>query len=189
MTAPTKRKEAPAEHLKRALGLCVRAVAGDGDVQVAFGPGRPEVDGKTVMLPEPSRVPSAREIAVERGWADSLALSIACHDQRVHRKLAPPSGPARTVFESVERARIEAIGANRMSGMADNLAAKTEHLFAHGRFSGVLTREASLDTTSQAFRASLRMPCEPSAPPADPAERARRPRGPARHSARLRRGR
>ncbi|MEQ1712527.1 MAG: cobaltochelatase subunit CobT [Hyphomicrobium sp.] len=146
MTAPSKRKEAPAEHLKRALGLCVRAIAGDGEVQVAFGPGRPEVDGKTVTLPEPSRVPSAREIAVERGWADSLALSLACHDDKVHRRLAPPAGPARAVFEAVERARVEAIGANRMSGMADNLAAKTEHIYAHGRFSGVLTREeAPLD--------------------------------------------
>ncbi len=32
--------------------------------------------------------------------------------------------PRATVFEAVERARVEAVGANRMSGMADNLAAK-----------------------------------------------------------------
>jgi cobaltochelatase CobT len=138
---PSKRKEAPSEPLKRAIGICVRAVAGDGDVQVAFGPGRPELEGKSVLLPEPSRVPSAKEIAVERGWADSMALALACHDTRIHRRLAPQAGQARAVFEAVEQARVEAIGANRMAGMADNLAAKTEHQFAHGRFAGVLTRE------------------------------------------------
>ena len=67
---PTKRKETPSEPFKRALGLTVRAIAGDEQVQVAYGPGRPELEGKTVSLPEPSRVPNAREIAVIRGWAD-----------------------------------------------------------------------------------------------------------------------
>ena len=147
MTSPPgKRRDAPSEPLKRALGICVRAIAGDGEVQVTFGPGRPELEGKSVLLPEPSRVPSAKEIAVERGWADSMALAIACHDQKLHRRLAPHSGDARAVFEAVERARVESIGANRMAGMADNLAAKTEHHYAHGRYAGVLTREeAPLD--------------------------------------------
>ncbi len=141
MSPPLKRREAPSEPLKRAIGLCVRAVAGDGEVQVAYGPGKPELDGKSVLLPEPSRVPSPREIAVVRGWADSLALTAACHDGRVHRKLAPPAGQARAVFEAVERARVEALGANRMAGMAENLNAKTEDQFSHGRFAHVTKRE------------------------------------------------
>jgi cobaltochelatase CobT len=87
-----------------------------------------------------------REIAVVRGWADSLALTLACHDAKLHRKLAPQSGDARAVFEAVERARVEAIGANRMDGMAGNLAAKCEDYFAHGRFANVSSREdAPLD--------------------------------------------
>ena len=71
MTASSKAKVAPAESFKRALGLCVRAIAGDEEVQVGFGPGRPELDGKSVSLPEPSRVPSRREISVIRGWAEA----------------------------------------------------------------------------------------------------------------------
>ena len=95
MTTSPKRKEAPAEPFKRALGVCVRAIAGDGEVQVAFTPGRPEIEGHHIQLPEPSRVPSQREIAVIRGWADSLALTAACHDQKIHKRLAPPAGSAR----------------------------------------------------------------------------------------------
>jgi cobaltochelatase CobT len=146
MAASQKSKIAPAEPFKRALGLCVRAIAGDEEVQVGFGPGRPELEGKTVSLPEPSRVPSQREISVIRGWADSLALTAACHDTKVHTRLAPQSGPAREVFEAVERARVEALGANRMSGMARNLTAKIEDHFAHGRFAQITQRDdAPLD--------------------------------------------
>ncbi|MFA5952089.1 MAG: cobaltochelatase subunit CobT [Hyphomicrobium sp.] len=141
MTQPPKRKEAPAEPFKRVLGLAVRAIAGDHELDVGFGPAKPAIDGKHVRLPEPSRVPSAAEIAIIRGWADSLALTAACHDEKVHRKLAPASGSAREVFEAVERARVEALGSNRMSGMADNLAAKCEDEYAHGRFQDIKTRD------------------------------------------------
>jgi len=146
MSLSPKRKESPSEPFKRVLGLAVRAIAGDHEVEVAFGPGKPELEGRQVRLPEPSRVPSAREIAVIRGWADSLALTAACHDERLHKRLAPGGGSARDVFEAVERARIEAVGANRMAGMADNLNAKCEDQFAHGRFARVTERaEAPLD--------------------------------------------
>jgi cobaltochelatase CobT len=140
MAAGPNRKESPAEPFKRVLGLCVRAVAGDGEIQVSYGPGRPELDGKAVQLPEPSRVPSQREVAVIRGWADSLALTAACHDAKLHARLAPKSGPAKAVFESVERARIEALGANRMPGMAANLAARVEDQYGHGRYAEITER-------------------------------------------------
>src|SRR5689334_6110808 len=140
MAAGPHRKESPAEPFKRVLGLAVRAIAGDGEVQVTFAPGKPEIDGKLVQLPEPSRVPSAKEVAVVRGWADSLALTAACHDPRLHARLAPKSGPARAVFEAVERARIEALGSNRMSGMAQNLTARVEDQYGHGRYAEITER-------------------------------------------------
>ena len=85
MTTLPKRKESPSEPLKRVLGLTVRAVAGDDNVNVDFAPGKPAIEGRHVQLPEPARVPSTREIAVVRGWADSLALTLACHDEKLHR--------------------------------------------------------------------------------------------------------
>src|SRR5882757_668237 len=140
MAASPTRKEAPAEPFKRVLGLCVRAIAGDGEVQVSYAPGKPEIDGKLVQLPEPSRVPSRKEVAVIRGWADSLALTAACHDVKLHARLAPKAGPARAVFEAVERARIEALGANRMPGMAANLTARVEDQYGHGRYAEITER-------------------------------------------------
>ncbi|MFM9847620.1 MAG: cobaltochelatase subunit CobT [Hyphomicrobiaceae bacterium] len=138
--AGTKKKEAPSEPFKRALGLAVRAIAGDDQVQVNYAPGKPELDGKNVQLPEPSRVPTVKEIAVIRGWADSFALTAAVHDTKLHNRLAPEAGPARVVFEAVERARVEALGANRMPGMANNLTAKVEDQYGHGRFADVTDR-------------------------------------------------
>ncbi len=145
MTTP-KRREAPSEPLKRVLAPAFRAIAGDHEIEVSFGPGKPEVAGQSVQLPEPPRAPSARDIAVVRGWADSVALNIGCHDAKVHRRLAPPPGPARDVFEAAERARVEAVGATRMPGMASNLTARLEDYYAHGRFAAVADRsEAPLE--------------------------------------------
>ena len=137
----SNRKEAAAEPFKRALASTVRAIAGDGEIEVAYSAGRPALAGKAVQLPEPSRVPTQREIAVARGWADSLALTAACHDEKVHNRLAPSAGPARDVFEAIERARVESIGSNRMPGMADNITAKIEDHFSHGRFIDVTAHE------------------------------------------------
>ena len=75
-----------------------------------------------------------------RGWADSLALTAACHDAKLHARLAPKSGPARAVFEAVERARVEALGANRMPGMASNLTARVEDQYGHGRYAEITER-------------------------------------------------
>ncbi|MDX2157034.1 MAG: cobaltochelatase subunit CobT [Hyphomicrobiaceae bacterium] len=140
-TPPKKNKESPAEPFKRVLGLASRAIAGDSEMQVSFAPGKPELDGKHLQLPEPSRVPSAKEIAVIRGWADSLSLTAARHDKKLHNRLAPSAGPARSVFEAAERARVESIGAMRMPGMASNLTAKLEDQYAHGRFADVTERQ------------------------------------------------
>ena len=140
------RKESPAEPFKRVLGLAVRAIAADDEVQVGYAAGRPQADGKTIHLPEPSRVPTQNEIAVMRGWADSLALTVSCHDDKLHSKLVPGAGQARSVFEAVERARVESLGCNRMPGMAGNITAKIEDQYAHGRFTEVQdTAEAPLE--------------------------------------------
>jgi cobaltochelatase CobT len=139
-TAASKRKEAPSEPFKRALGTAVRAIAAKNDLEVSYAAGQPELSGNSVTLPEPSRVPGKREIAIIRGHADSLALTASCHNPKLHAKLAPPAGPARAVFEAVERARVEAIGSNRMPGMASNITAKVEDHYSHGKYRDVKDR-------------------------------------------------
>ena len=136
----TRRKEAPLDPFKRALTLATRSIAADSTVEVVFSSEPPGLNGKTARLPEPSRIPSKAEIAVIRGHADAAALSVACHDPKLHERLAPPGGEARQVFEAIEQARVEAIGAQRLQGVAANLAARIEQRYERSRFAEVAER-------------------------------------------------
>src|SRR6187402_3367368 len=116
-------KESPAEPFKRAVTGCLRAIARKSDLDVSFAAERPGLVGVKVRLPEPARKLTREEAAIVRGNADSIALKIACHDAAVHRRLLPGGQQARAVFDAVEQARVEAIGARRMLGVKNNLTA------------------------------------------------------------------
>ena len=133
-------KEAPTEPFKRAVGVCVRAIAGRGDIEVAFAAERPGLAANKVRLPEPPRRLNDREAAIVRGHADSIALRLACHDPAVHRKLVPGGQQARAVFEAVEQARVEAIGSRRMGGVKKNLAAMLDDRFHRGKYEEITDR-------------------------------------------------
>ena len=75
-----------------------------------------------------------------RGHADSIALAARLSRPAVHRKLAPGGQQARAVFEAVEQARVEAIGARRMGGVAKNLAAMLDDRFHRGKFDEITDR-------------------------------------------------
>ncbi len=124
MPSSAKKKTDPLSPFKRAISLTARTIAADGAINVAFGPETPGFDGKTIRLPQPSRVLTRKEIAIIRGYADSISLLIAEHDTKLHASLSPPSGDAKAAFDAVERARVEALGALRMRGVAKNLTAK-----------------------------------------------------------------
>ncbi len=146
MPISPKRKDGPSEPFKQALALATRSIAGDDTLQVVYGSDPPGVQAGTARLPEPSRVPTRQEIATIRGHADSAALTLACHDPAIHRKLAPGGGSARAVFEAVERARVESIGAQRMDGMARNIAAKITGQYERTNYDQIADRaEAPLD--------------------------------------------
>jgi cobaltochelatase CobT len=130
----TRRKDAPLDPFKRAVTLTTRSIAADSAMEVVFTSEPPGLTGKTARLPEPSRVPTKSEIAVIRGHADAAALAVACHDPALHEALAPSGGEAREVFEAIEQARVEAIGAVRMQGVAANLAARIEQRYERSRF-------------------------------------------------------
>lgn len=129
------------EPLRRAITGCVRAVAGSPNVEVAFANERPGLVGDRVRLPEISKRPTAQELAVTRGLGDSMALRIACHDQKIHASLAPQGPDARTVFDAVEQARVESIGALRMGGMAANLQSMNAEKYAKANFAGIAKQE------------------------------------------------
>jgi cobaltochelatase CobT len=133
-------KEAPTEPFKRAVTGCLRAIARKRELEVAFAAERPGIVGGKARLPEPPRKLTRHEAAIVRGHADAIALKLACHDPSVHRKLVPGGQQARAVFEAVEQARVEAIGARRMAGVAKNLSAMIDDRFHRGKFEEVSDR-------------------------------------------------
>ncbi len=132
-----KNKESRVDPFKHALKLTTRAIAGNDEIDVSFTNDVPGLYGEKIKLPQPSIKPTAKELAAVRGISDALAMKAACHNAEMHRNLMPKAGPGRAVFDAIEQARVEAIGANRMSGMAENLAAKLEQDYSESRLEKV----------------------------------------------------
>src|ERR671912_2016590 len=129
---PGDKKEAPTEPLKRSIAGCLRAIARKPDLEVTFASDRPILMSDKARLPEPPRKLNRQDVSIVRGHADSMALRLACHDAAVHRRLAPEGQAARAVFDAVEQARVEAIGARRMEGVASNLSAMLDDRYHRG---------------------------------------------------------
>ena len=118
----------------------MRAIAGKPDLEVSFAADRPLLAGLKARLPEPPRKMTATDVAITRGVGDSLALRLACHDPSVHRRNAPQGKNARAVFDAVEQARVEALGALRMTGVAENLSAMLEERYHRGNYHEITDR-------------------------------------------------
>jgi cobaltochelatase CobT len=139
-SAKSPPKESPTEPFKRAVASTLRAIAGKGELEVAFAADRPLLSAERARLPEPPRRPTLRDIAILRGHADAMALRLACHDSGLHKKLCPQSQAARAVFEAVEQARVEAIGSRRMTGVADNLSAMLDERYSRSDYASITER-------------------------------------------------
>jgi cobaltochelatase CobT len=137
---PPGAKDAPTEPLKRSIAGCMRAIAKKPELDVAFAAERPSLTGERARLPEPPRRLTESDVAILRGHADAMALRLACHDVAIHRRLAPDAQAARAVFDAVEQARVEAIGARRMKGTAANLAAMLEDRYHRGNYHEITDR-------------------------------------------------
>jgi cobaltochelatase CobT len=116
-------KESPANEFKRVLTVAMKTIAEDPELSVAFGNENPSLSGNKAKLPQIGTELKAADIAIVRGLSDSFALRIANHSDKVHARYQPEGKNARAVFEAVEQARIEALGANAMPGMKTNLGA------------------------------------------------------------------
>ena len=127
-------RETPAEIFKRSLSQATRALAGaEDELEVTFGAEGPRLSPGKIVLPHPPRTISDADAERIRGQADAMALRLAHHDDRAHAKLRPHSAEARAVFDAVEETRLQALGANAMKGVSNNLtAALTDSLERKG---------------------------------------------------------
>jgi cobaltochelatase CobT len=119
-------REGRAEEFKRVLSTAMKTIADEPELSVSFGNDTPALSGNKAKLPQVTNAISAQEVAITRGLSDSFALRLSNHSDSVHSKYRPEGKNARAVFEAVEQARIEALGANAMPGMAQNLTAVLE---------------------------------------------------------------
>lgn len=115
--------ETPVETFKRALANAARALAEQAELEVTFGSDGPRLSNGVLTLPHPPRDPGAPESATLRGQADRLALRLANHDEGLNARLRPADQTAAEVFDAVEQARVEAVGARALKGVRDNLNA------------------------------------------------------------------
>ena len=146
--------ETPADLCKRTTSAVVRAMAGRADVSVAYASGQAGVRGNTVRLPPPPRQPHMADLAKLRGAADAAGLRLRFHDETVHQTLMPMGHDAKDIYNALAQARVEAIGARIMKGVALNLDASLEARYLAEGYAGMTER--SQVPLSEAVRLVLR---------------------------------
>ncbi|TPW27314.1 cobaltochelatase subunit CobT [Pararhizobium mangrovi] len=129
------------EPFKRALTGCIRSIAGDHELEVAFSNDRPGLSGERARLPDLPKRPTANDLRITRGVGDSMALRKACHDMDVHARLAPEGADARAVYDAIEQARIESIGSRRMAGVAENIGSMLADKYTKANYATIESRE------------------------------------------------
>jgi cobaltochelatase CobT len=118
--------QSPVEIFKHATGAALRAVADTEDLDVGFSNEPPGLSGNRARLPFPSRDLPAEDVAHVRGEADAIALKLRHHDAQTHARNMPGGEVAPVLYEALEQARCEALGARKMPGLKGNLAAMLE---------------------------------------------------------------
>ena len=120
----TKSTDNPAEPFKKALAEATKTMADDPELTVSYSVDPPGVTAETMRLPQVSRRMTREEVLIARGTADAFALRHRYHDIRVANKYAPTGQMARDLYEAMETARCEAVGARDMPGTLGNIDAK-----------------------------------------------------------------
>ncbi|MHA6719674.1 cobaltochelatase subunit CobT [Sphingomonas sp. RS6] len=119
-------QDSPLDRFRDVLAGTARALSGNAELEFGFTADAPFQSGKTIKVPTPSRALPPEQVAEARGFADSFALRMRHHDAAMHNRAAPREAAARAVYDAVETARVEALGARGYAGIADNL----EHALA-----------------------------------------------------------
>jgi cobaltochelatase CobT len=114
----------PADPFKKALAEATKVMADDPELSVSYTVDPSGLSGDAMRLPQVSRRMTRDEVLLARGTADALALKHKYHDLQTHARYVPPGEMARDIYEAMETARCEAMGARDMPGTAGNIDAK-----------------------------------------------------------------
>ena len=139
-------QDSPVEIFKRANAAAFRAISGHPDADLTYGTDSAKgAEGPRVRVPLPSRELPVEEAAYVRGEADAAALKLRLHDAALHARRRPTGDVAPVLYDALEQARVEALGARKMAGVAENLSAALEERYRREGF-GVIedTTEATM---------------------------------------------
>ena len=114
----------PADPFKRALADATKAMANEPELSVSYSVDPPGVVNDGMRLPQVSRRMTRDEVLLARGTADAYALKLRFHDAGTHNRYMPQGEIARALYQAMETARCEAVGARAMPGTAQNIDAK-----------------------------------------------------------------
>ena len=114
----------PADPFKKALAEATKVMANDPDLTVSYSVDPSGLSGDAMRLPQVSRRLTRDEVMLARGTADALALHRRYHNDATHSRYVPQGDMARDLYEAMETARCEAVGAREMPGTAGNIDAR-----------------------------------------------------------------
>ncbi|MBE0552357.1 MAG: cobaltochelatase subunit CobT, partial [Rhodobacteraceae bacterium] len=121
-----KPSDNPADPFKKALAEATKTMADDPDMTVTFSVDPAGMNKDGMRLPQVSRRMTRDEVLLARGTADAFALKRRYHDEGVSSRYAPTGQLAREIYDAMETARCEAVGARAMPGTATNIDAKIQ---------------------------------------------------------------
>ena len=114
----------PADPFKKALAEATKVMANNPELNINYTVDPSGISGDSIRLPQISRRMSREEVLIARGTSDALALYHRYHNEKTHARYAPEGGIAQEIYEAMETARCEALGARDMPGTAVNIDAK-----------------------------------------------------------------
>ncbi len=114
----------PADPFKKALAEATKVMANNPELNVNYTVDPSGISGDSIRLPQISRRMSREEVLIARGTSDALALYHRYHNEKTHARYLPEGGIAQEIYEAMETARCEALGARDMPGTAGNIDAK-----------------------------------------------------------------
>ncbi len=134
-------EELPIELVKRTTAAVLRTIGGDPEITVSYAAGGAGLRGTQARLPTPPRRMLAEDIATLRGAADAVALRLRYHDDGIHQRRMPHGQEAKDIYNAVAQARVEAMGARIMPGVAANLAASLEARYRAEGYASLTRRD------------------------------------------------
>jgi cobaltochelatase CobT len=119
-----KPNDNPADPFKKALAEATKVMADDPELSVSYSVDPAGQTAETIRLPQISRRMTRDEVLLARGTADAFALRHKFHDEKTAARYMPQGQMAQDLYNAMETARVEAVGAQYMPGTAGNIDAK-----------------------------------------------------------------